>query len=94
MNDPHWWLRIIRRVEKIVGLAFVVTALWLWLWIMLWPEEYGRVLAIAYMSMLIFCSVSLGLVSWIWKAYLLEMIDEVESYRNWKELNESRWPSG
>lgn len=94
MKNPHRWLHIIRRGEKIVSAAFAVTAFWLFLWSEFWPEEEGRVLAIAHMIILVCIGLVLELTAWSWKTVLLEQIDEEKSEQDWKEIRESRWPSG
>ena len=94
MKDPHWWLKIIRRGEKIVSCAFAVTMFWLFLWHEFWPEPEGRVQAIAYMIVLIFVGILLEGTAWIGKMYMQEVIDERKSDKDWKKIQEGRWPSG
>ena len=94
MKDPHRWLHIIRRGEKIVSCAFAVTMLWLYLWYVFWPHEEGRGHAIAFMIGLPTVGLLLELTAGCWKTYLLEVIDDGKSEEDWKDIEEGRWPRG
>ena len=94
MINPHWWLQIIRRVEKIVSCALAVTMAWLYLWSVFWTDQEGRVQAISFMILVVFLGVMIEGTVWCVNMYLLEVIDDTKSDEDYKKIQEGRWPSG
>lgn len=93
MADPHWWLQKLQRTERICSWAGAVTVGWLFAWYELWPEPYGQIRALAALLLVAAVAVVLSILSWMGKFFLREIIDMEQSEKDWKEIQEGRWPN-